>query len=460
MRRFLIIVLFFTTFLPILPQVYTVRSIKPVPSDIRARTTPRTDKQGKDCAIIRLRVVGLDDLTFSEHIGDVQYFLNEYTIYVPEGIKSLRYKSQEGNLEGSITIPDDINVESKCVYVVTMDSKNKQRSAIFSINPCPKDANFFFDGDFIKLDDSGIVKVDKPIGKYEYSINAEGYNRQSGVIELTDDELLTFQEIALEEQVFPVIISGAPSVADVFIDNIPYQRVRELKLPKGKHFLRLRAPYYKDYTKDFSVDEYNKPLTIKMKEEKSEIIKHTEDRTRTHVNIRSANYVTFLGDAMRTDTEYGLNMYGGKIEYSSVQHFMAMFGLRIGLGLSLYFPSYNDDFPRKDEIKNKINYVSLDIPLQLGLYCPFGKYNRHMFSVFAGGYVKYYSISKGEDVAEDMKRSFPNYDAKEFEKSFIDYGLRATFHLDFHKFTLEGNIDKSLNHFGFGASAGIGWKIY
>lgn len=460
MRRFLFIAILLSSFIPIYAQVYSVRSIKPVPSDTRARTTPRLDAKGKECAIIRLRVVGLDDLTFSNNVGDVQFFLNEYLIYVPEGIREMEYKGKGGNINGKIRIPSDMNIESKCVYTITMDSENKQRSAIFSINPCPKDANFFFDGEFIKLDDSGIVKVDKPIGKYEYSINAEGFNRQSGVIELTEDEILTFQEIDLEEQVFPITISEAPSVADVFIDNVPYQRARNLKLPKGKHYLRLRAPYYKDYTKEFKVDEYNSPIIVKMKEEKSEIIKHKEDRTRTKVNIRGAHYITLMGDAMRTDTEYGLNLYGGKIEYSSVQHFLAMFGLRIGLGLNLYFPIYDEEFPQKDEIKNKINYLALDIPLQLGIYFPFGKYNRHMFSVYAGGYAKYYTISQGDDIAEKAKRSMQDYDAKEFEKSFLDYGLRASFQLDFHKFTLQGNVDKSLDHFGFGGSVGLGWKIY
>jgi hypothetical protein len=92
-----------------------------------------------------------------------------------------------------------------------------------------------------------------------------------------------------------------------------------------------------------------------------------------------------------------------------------------------------------------------DVPLQLGLSFPFGKYNRHLVSFLGGGYGKYsFNLGKGDDNSSD-EEGMPDY---------WDYGLRGTFRIDFSEFSFDSNISQSLNKKGLFFSINIGYKIY
>ena len=85
---------------------------------------------------------------------------------------------------------------------------------------------------------------------------------------------------------------------------------------------------------------------------------------------------------------------------------------------------------------------------------PFGKYNRHMFSVLAGGYGKY-AINLGSDSSDNSSSS-----SSSTGEDYTDYGLRGTVRLDINKFNVSFDISNSLDDKGlfFGLSAG--WRFY
>ena len=60
-------------------------------SDVSARTKPRLDNQGKECALIKV-LSHQKDLFFSEAIGSVENQTNEYWVYVSGDTKKLTVK--------------------------------------------------------------------------------------------------------------------------------------------------------------------------------------------------------------------------------------------------------------------------------------------------------------------------------------------------------------------------------
>lgn len=80
-------------------QQLNVKSVTLRRGDITARTSPRDDAKGNKCAIIRVGVVGVEDLEFPDAVGEVEYSKNEYVVYVPDGLKKLRYKSKSNKYD-------------------------------------------------------------------------------------------------------------------------------------------------------------------------------------------------------------------------------------------------------------------------------------------------------------------------------------------------------------------------
>jgi len=216
-------------------QNISVKTVKMLPSDVRARTNPRTTKDGKDCSMVRVCVVGVKDLRFPDAVDNVSYSLNEYVVYVPEGQKVLRYNDASGSIQGSVNFEDwGLDIESKKVYSVTFDSENHLRSAVFVVQPAS--AQLIFNGENVPLDDEGMASVDMPIGSYSYSVTNNGYEPQTGNVELTEDEISTVTNVSLQEHTYPVAINVFPDTATVFIDNVPYKAEdrKDLQLSEGK----------------------------------------------------------------------------------------------------------------------------------------------------------------------------------------------------------------------------------
>jgi hypothetical protein len=118
---YLTIILSFLCLINIYAQKLNVESFVAKTNDITARTQPRQDINGNDCALVKVQIVG-QGVTFSGNVmGDVEYKGNEYWVYMPNGSKRLK-----------ITHPDCIPVEvvfdnfgiakvqSKTTYILTV----------------------------------------------------------------------------------------------------------------------------------------------------------------------------------------------------------------------------------------------------------------------------------------------------------------------------------------------------
>ena len=112
-----------------------VRSIFEDKNSLSARVYPRLDTKGKECALLKVRIVG-QGITFGEGIvGDVEQKGNEYWAYVPEGYESLK-------LFHPFYLPSEFvfkdygidTIKSKAVYTLIFDETLKVNSMAESPN--------------------------------------------------------------------------------------------------------------------------------------------------------------------------------------------------------------------------------------------------------------------------------------------------------------------------------------
>ena len=211
------------------------------------------------------------------------------------------------------------------------------------------------------------------------------------------------------------------------------------------------------------------PINVVLKDAKHEVVKHKEERSRTNISIRNAFYIT--GGFSFAGAENVGKIFGGKnaldfgAEISAVQHFGGVFGVREGISLYFMQPNGNDKYFEMSVYKDSLMWLSLfDVPLQIGISFPFGAYNRHLFSVFAGGYGSYLWNQDSHEWAvrelTDDEKKIEVKDADKKDKDYWDYGLRLSAKLDIGHFTLGVDLSQSLHKMGFSAGANIGVKLY
>ena len=103
-------------------QEIKVKLMEYLPNDLAARTHPRPDANGVNCALIRVVVPAVKDMKFDGWVvGDCTYQPGEYQVYVPEGAKKIKFR-HENYEPGEIVF--NMPIQSQCVYKVVLDIPN------------------------------------------------------------------------------------------------------------------------------------------------------------------------------------------------------------------------------------------------------------------------------------------------------------------------------------------------
>ena len=449
------------------------------PMDARARTNART-KDGKTCALAIVRVVGVRDMKFADAVGDAPWQRNEYWVYLPVGTKTLRYSYAAGKKSGSVNLAQKgINNGEGELCEVTFDTEKHLRSAVFFINPA--DAVLTVDGSVVALDADGTATVDKPVGTYDYTVKASGYEAESGKVSLTSKSIITIQNVDLQPIYHTLALTGVPEGATVFVDNVrqPSDMLSSLQVTEGNHELRIVAERYDDYVQNFTVADADQtiPVSMSMKEKQTKVYK--KERTRTSVNLRSAWQAGFTAGYTDLGSATGASAFDIGLRVNYLLHFAGYMALNVG-GQFLYcvdhfYPSSIKDY-YKDFQKNTDTYA-FDFPVQFGASIPLDGYNRYLISFLGGAYARFNLVtsksdSSNKDYAETMKENFkngtlakeghlkyPDRDKAVEFGDYADYGLRASIQLDLSRFCITLDGSKSLRNPGFSVFGTVGFRL-
>lgn len=440
-------------------QQLKVKKFKLEPKNATASRLSRKDVNNENCALILVDVVGVGNIKFKEAVGETEYALNEYKVYVPKNTKVLSYTY--GNKSGKINLDDyGIDVESLRTYRLTIETANRLRSAVFYINP--SNANLVFDGKPITLDANGAVAIDKPIGKYSYAIQANGYMDRQGEVELTEDEINKIIDITMEAKTHQVALNCPVKEATLFIDNQPYGKIEELgtslQLNEGTHSYRITCKGYEDATGEITVLNENANINASLEKKKEIVKKFRNERTKTTINMR--NHMDVMGSA-NVFLEDDFKSYVGHLAFSFSQHLLGILtfreGVEVGAGIassdySRLFDKYHDD---QKEKKNAVPFT-VNIPLQVGVTLPLNAYNTCFISFLGGGYGAYYYTGHK---SESLDRN--DIDKEEVFTEIWDYGIRLNVMMYFKKLVLGFEGSRSLYKHDIGTMVGIklGYKF-
>lgn len=183
MKRFSIFALLFS-FCYVIAQAQEIKveSITPLPNDLEARTNPRQDSNGTDCALLKVIVPALKDLSFEGWvIGDIAYSPGEFKVYVPAGTKKIKFRHEKYR-PGEIVF--DFPIESKCVYEVVLQVPDEKGKGWVTFH-LQSDAKVSIDGKTYKSPSNGLLKVQLPYGKYAYQIESEGFSSKKGEVKIS-----------------------------------------------------------------------------------------------------------------------------------------------------------------------------------------------------------------------------------------------------------------------------------
>ena len=127
-----------------LAQEMTVMSFNSLTQDLSARTHPRTDLNGEPCALIKVQIPELNNITFEGWVIDQTYTPGEYLVYVPANTKKIIVKHPNflpleyvfpEKIEGKVTykmviqlpqISDEDRIIGKLARITVYDKDSKE----------------------------------------------------------------------------------------------------------------------------------------------------------------------------------------------------------------------------------------------------------------------------------------------------------------------------------------------
>ena len=261
-------------------QGIEISSIKANLNDGSAFRAP-VDSNGNQCGLVKVKS-NIKNINFEgEIIGDVKYDMNEYSIFMSKGAKSLTVVPPN-YLPVSVQFPnyDITEIESKTTYEMTIkEKKNNLKKSEVVITVTPKDAVLRLDNfTLMNVNKDGYYKLYLPKKTWICSAEAEGY--ETTTRPLTSGKQKVDINIELKSKWAYLDISCYNKDADIYIDGIKKsQGVWKGKILAGTHTIETKLKYHKSD---------RKTVTLKSEEKRSLYIIPLDRNTST-VNIKWLN---------------------------------------------------------------------------------------------------------------------------------------------------------------------------
>lgn len=264
-RRILlfIICLFLLCLADVHAQKLNVESFVVKSNDITARTQPRQDINGNDCALIKVQLAATNAVFEGNVIGDVAYNTSEYLVYMAQGSKKLTVKL-EGYLPLEVGFQNfDIKpLEPKTVYLLTISGviNGKEQEPVRTktgwiiLDSEPSGASVYINDEFVG--NTPLSNYKQAYGTYQYKLESPNYHPATGIIELNVGRFE--QKIALKPAFGSISVNSSIAGAKILLDGKQTGRQTPATLteiPSGPHSITLQMDKYAPRQQEVMVED-------------------------------------------------------------------------------------------------------------------------------------------------------------------------------------------------------------
>ena len=269
MNRIIILAIFLLSAMMAFGQKLSVESFEYLPKDLTARTSPRNDRNGTPCAVIRVGIA-LQGVVFDGNtIGKPIYNTGEYLVYMPEGSKQLTIR-HDSYLPLTVVFADYgiDKVESSSTYRLTVPTgaaPTPQRKGNFLImNVTPNSSQVSIDnGVSTATDSDGSFKVFLNNGTHSYRVEAgNAYSPVSGTVEMKGERITL--PITLQSVRASLSIKATTSGSKIYV-NEDYKGTDQWQgeLPPGTYLVEAKKDGYRPYSTTISLaKQQSETMTI------------------------------------------------------------------------------------------------------------------------------------------------------------------------------------------------------
>ncbi|MCF8303198.1 MAG: PEGA domain-containing protein [Bacteroidales bacterium] len=244
---------------------FKVLNFYKAPNDIAAIRYERTDINGEECALIKVRT-GLSGVTILPNagaVGDVSYKEGDYWVYVSPGEQQLKFV-KEGFIAKTFSFP--MPIESSTVYVLELTGTGDKQALDEDLIK----TTFRFNVSQVYISRGGVAPVQStgtvaefqlPKGNYSFTYSKEGYSEVNRNITVEEERVIDIRLQEGQEQTtmkLPgiITITSEPAGADVLLNNqkvgvTPYTD----QIIAGVYDLTLKKNLYHTYSATFSLAE-------------------------------------------------------------------------------------------------------------------------------------------------------------------------------------------------------------
>ena len=263
MKCYLILLLFIMDIVNVSAQKLNVESFVVKTNDITARTQPRQDINGNDCALIKVQLAASGAEFGGNVVGNVSYNKSEYLVYMSEGSKRLSVK-----LEGYLPLEasfEDYGIkalEGKTTYVMTISGASVARqieaprikTGWIILESEPSGASVYINNEFVG--NTPLNNYKQSYGTYKYRLESPNYHPATGTIELNAGRFE--QRIALKPAFGSISVKSNVAGAKILLDGKPTGKnspATLTEIPSGSHTITLQSDKYAPQQQNVVVED-------------------------------------------------------------------------------------------------------------------------------------------------------------------------------------------------------------
>ncbi len=242
------------------------------PMDLSASQHPCFDNEGDTCALIKLKTDHVEGIQFSNPNQYVKFEYEDgvYSVYVPVGSGRKLFFQHKDYLPVQLDMADYgyRKLKKGKTYLVVIETpKIHELKSTVVLKVEPQNSNVIFDGTNYSANSFGTFEIPVIEGRHTYTVTSENYKSQSNIINIGKTEVKTLS-VRLQPIMHDVIIGCNVKNSRIYVDNIDYGSPGQLKIPQGKHNIRVQADGYVDSEQNVEISATTGHLSFILNENK------------------------------------------------------------------------------------------------------------------------------------------------------------------------------------------------